>query len=67
MRELRFERYGIWIDLGRVNLMWQVLEKTKKNLSASPISLYIIDSIFFSEKWVQTEELKNEEYERCVK
>jgi hypothetical protein len=26
--------------VGRVNLTWQVLEKTKKNLSASPISLY---------------------------
>ena len=36
----RVERHEIWIDLERVNLMWQVLKKTKKNLSASPISLY---------------------------
>ena len=36
----RVERHEVWIDLRRVNLTWQVLEKTKKNLSASPISLY---------------------------
>ena len=37
----RVERHEIWIDVGRVNLTWQLLEKTKKkNLSASPISLY---------------------------
>jgi hypothetical protein len=36
----RIERHEIWIDMGRVNLTWQVREKTKKNLSASPISLY---------------------------
>ena len=43
MRELRGIRFGLmW---GRVNLMWQLLEKIKKNLSASPINLYnnIID------------------------
>jgi hypothetical protein len=36
----RIERHEIWNDVGRVNLTWQVWEKTKKNLSASPISLY---------------------------
>ena len=36
----KIERHEIWIDVGRVNLMWQVWEKTKKNLSVSPISLY---------------------------
>ncbi len=36
----RVERHEIWIDVGKVNLTWQVLEKTKKNLLASPISLY---------------------------
>ena len=36
----RVERHKFWIDVGKVNLTWQVLEKTKKNLSASPISLY---------------------------
>ena len=36
----RVERHKIWIDVGKINLTWQVLEKTKKNLSASPISLY---------------------------
>jgi hypothetical protein len=35
----RVERHKIWIDVGRVNLTWQLLEKTKKNLSASLISL----------------------------
>ena len=36
----RVERHEIWIDVRKVNLTWQVLEKTKKNVSASPISLY---------------------------
>jgi hypothetical protein len=31
--------------------MWQVWEKTKKNLSASPISLYIIDIIDLRNLW----------------
>ena len=29
----RVETHEIWIDLGRVKLMWQVLEKTKKKIS----------------------------------
>ena len=49
----RIERHEIWNDLGWVNLTWQVWEKTKKNLSASPISLYNrfygkIDILYFN-------------------
>ena len=38
----RVERHEVWIDLRTVNLMWQVLEKTKK-ISQLHLLVYIID------------------------
>ena len=38
----RNERHEIWIDVRRVNLTWQVWEKTKKNLFVTEYNPYFV-------------------------